>query len=435
MASSASSHHTQRPLRIGIAGLGTVGAGVIKLITGNQALLQARAGRALEIVAISARDRRRERGVDLSSYRWYDDPVALARDPDVDVVVELVGGADGSALALVQAALAAGKQVVTANKALLAFHGEELGRLAVEKGGSVGFEAAVAGGIPIIKALREGLSANRISRVFGVLNGTCNYILSTMRKTGRDFADVLAEAQALGYAEADPTLDIDGHDAAHKLALLSAVAFGTPLDIGAVHVEGIRHVTSIDIEHAEDLGYRIKLLGTAMTTEHGVEQRVHPTLVPADAAIARVEGVFNAVVIEGDFVGPVMLEGRGAGEGPTASAVVADIVDAARGHIMPAFVPSGAAAARAVPIGEHSGPYYVRLMVRDQPGVIADIAAELRNESVSVEEMIQRRHTGGSVPVVLTTHPSQETALMRALKRIGELGTMREPPRMFRIEP
>jgi homoserine dehydrogenase len=425
------------PLRVGIAGLGTVGTGVVRLLETHRRHLAARTGRSIEIVAVSARDRRRDRGIDLSPYRWFDDPVEIARDPGVDLVVELIGGADGPALALAQTALAAGKTVVTANKALLAYHGPALGALAEEKGGALGFEASVAGGIPIVKALREGLAANRISRLYGILNGTCNYILSSMRESGRDFAEVLKEAQDLGYAEADPTLDIDGHDAAHKLAILASVAFGTAVDIGAVHVEGIRHVSRLDIEHAEELGYRIKLLGTAVETDRGIEQRVHPTLVPAHAPIARVEGVFNAVVVEGDFVGPVMLEGRGAGEGPTASAVVADILDAACGRRLPAFVPTAEPGLTAAPIAEHSGPYYVRLMVRDQPGVIADIAAELSNERVSVEEMIQRRHAPGSagVPVVLTTHPSQETVLLRALRRIGELGTMLEPPRMFRIEP
>jgi homoserine dehydrogenase len=424
-----------KPLRVGIAGLGTVGIGVVKLVERNGALIAARLGRTVDIVAVSARDRGRDRGVDLRGYRWLDDPRALAAQPDIDLVVELVGGAEGPALDLVRESLRAGKAVVTANKALLAHHGDALGEIARAQGATLGFEASVAGGIPIIKALREGLAANRITRVSGILNGTCNYILSTMRESGRDFADVLAEAQTLGYAEADPGLDIDGFDAAHKLAILASVAFGIPVDFAAVYVEGIRGVSHLDVEYAQELGYRIKLLGTALLTERGIEQRVHPALVPVAAPIAQVDGVFNAVVVEGDFVGPLMLQGRGAGAGPTASAVVADIIDAATGRAATGFVPADRSGLATVPIAEHSGASYVRLMVRDQPGVIADIAAELRNEKVSVEAMIQRRHTPGSpVPVVLTTHPAQEAALNRALGRIGALGTMLQPPTMFRIE-
>ncbi len=426
---------TGRPLRVGIAGLGNVGVGVLQVLGRNGGLIAARAGRPIEIVAVSARDRGRDRGVDLSELRWVEDARSLAGDPEIDVVVELIGGADGVAYELVDAALRADQSVVTANKALLAHHGVALGRLADANAVSLGFEAAVAGGIPIIKTLREGLAANRVSRISGILNGTCNYVLSTMRESGRDFADVLAEAQALGYAEADPSLDVDGYDAAHKLAILASVAFGIPVDFASVYVEGIRHVSHLDVEYAQELGYRIKLLGTALLTERGIEQRVHPTLVPVTAPIAQVEGVFNAVVVEGDFVGQVMLQGRGAGAGPTASAVVADLIDIAAGRRLPAFVPSDSSGLTTVPIAEHSGASYVRLMVSDQPGVIADITAELRTEKVSVEAMIQRRPSPGSpVPLVFTTHPSQEAALNRALERIGALGTMLEPPTMFRIE-
>jgi homoserine dehydrogenase len=425
----------EKPLRVGIAGLGNVGVGVLQVLARNHALIAARAGRAIEVAAVSARDRRRDRGVDLTRLRWVDDACALAGDPGIDVVVELIGGAEGVALALVDRALRAGQSVVTANKALLAHHGVTLGKLAEAHSVLLGFEASVAGGIPIIKTLREGLAANRISRISGILNGTCNYVLSTMRESGRDFAAVLAEAQALGYAEADPSLDVDGYDAAHKLAILASVAFGIPVDFGSVYVEGIRHVSKLDVEYAQELGYRIKLLGTALLTEHGIEQRVHPTLVPIAAPIAQVEGVFNAVVVEGDFVGPVMLQGRGAGAGPTASAVVADLIDVAAGRRQRSFVPRDGTGLTSVPIAEHSGASYVRLMVSDQPGVIADITAELRTETVSVEAMIQRRPSPGSaVPLVFTTHPSQEAALKRALDRIGALGTMLEPPTMFRIE-
>jgi homoserine dehydrogenase len=434
--SSTEAASAGRLLRVGLAGLGTVGGGVARLLAQNEIAIARRAGCRIALTAVSARDRRRDRGVALDRLIWHDDPVALAADPVVDVVVELIGGAEGPAAALVEAALGQGKPVVTANKALLARHGSALGRLAQAQGVALAFEASVAGGIPIVKALREGLAANRFTRISGILNGTCNYVLSQMRSSGRSFAAVLAEAQALGYAEADPTLDIDGFDSAHKLALLASIAFDIPVDIDAVYVEGIRHVSPLDLEYAEELGFRIKLLGTALRTRRGIEQRVHPTMVPATQPIALVDGVDNAVVIEGDAVGRIMLQGGGAGAGPTASAVIADLVDIARGRVQPSFVTDAEAGLSAVPIGEHDGPCYVRLMVRDEPGVIADMAAELRIESVSVEAMIQRRHLpGGAVPVVLTTHPSQEAALVRALSRIGQLGSVLEPPRMIRIEP
>jgi len=422
-------------LRVGLAGLGTVGAGVVRLLAANRAEIERRAGRPIEIVAVSARDRSRDRGIDLSGLRWYENATDLAEDAAVEVVAELIGGDQGIAPVLVEAALTRGKPVVTANKALLARHGARLGKLALEKGVAIAFEASVAGGIPIIKALREGLGANRFSRLSGILNGTCNFVLSQMRETGRAFEDVLAEAQALGYAEADPTLDIDGWDAAHKLAVLASVAFGIPVDLDAVYVEGIRHISPLDIEYADDLGYRIKLLGTAVRTERGIEQRVHPTMVPATEPLALVEGVDNAVVIEGDAVNRLVLQGPGAGAGPTASAVIADLIDLAQGRRLPSFADVTEDGLAAVSIAEHAGPCYVRLMVLDQPGVIADVAAELRNERVSMEAMIQRRnHPGSAVPVVLTTHPSQEAALRRALGRIGQLGTVLEPPRMIRIE-
>src|ERR1700760_2799097 len=309
-----------RPLSVAVAGLGTVGAGVLKLLRDNADVVTAHAGRPIAVTAVSARDRTRDRGVSLSGLRWYDDPVALAADPAIDVVVEVIGGSDGPARELVQAALTAGKPVVTANKAMLAVHGAALARQAEERGVPLAFEAAVAGGIPVIKALREGLAANRVLRIAGILNGTCNYILTQMRERGREFAEVLADAQKLGYAEADPSFDIDGVDAAHKLAILAALAFGRPVAFDAVHVEGIRNVSAVDIAFAGELNYRIKLLGIARRSDGGIEARVHPCMVPASAPIARVDGVFNAVVAEGDFVGRVMLEGRGAGAGPTASA-------------------------------------------------------------------------------------------------------------------
>ena len=425
------------PLRIGIAGLGTVGAGVVKLLAEHGRLLSVRGGRPLRIVAVSARSKARKRDIDLSGMRWEKDPMALATAPDIDVVVELIGGSGGVARRLVQKALASGKHVVTANKALLALHGTELAALAEKKQRSLAFEAAVAGGIPIIKALREGLVGNRVKRLYGILNGTCNYILTTMRETGRDFDVVLAEAQAAGYAEADPTFDVDGIDAAHKLAVLTGAAFGARVDFAGVHVEGIRRVTSMDLEFAQELGYRIKLLGLARETRHGIEQRVHPCMVPLDTPIAHIEGVFNAVVVEGDFVGTTMFQGRGAGQGPTASAVVADLVDVARGRHMPAFVVPAEklATKKASPMDRHVGAYYMRLMVQDRPGVIAAVSGALAKERISLESMLQRgRSESGEVPVVLTTHETEEAAMRRALARIAKLGAVAEEPCVIRIE-
>jgi homoserine dehydrogenase len=422
------------PLKIAVAGLGTVGAGTVQLLQRQAERLAARAGRRLVVTAVSARDRRRDRGADLSAARWYEDATAMAADPEIDVVVELIGGADGVARGVVETALARKKHVVTANKALMAEHGTALAEMAEAQGVALAFEAAVAGGIPIIKTLREGLAGNRLNRVYGILNGTTNYILTTMRESGREFAEVLAEAQKLGYAEADPSFDIDGIDAAHKLAILAAVAFGGPVDFKGVHVEGIRHVSALDIEFAEELGFRIKLLGLARPTAQGIEQRVHACLVPRNAPIAHVEGVFNAVVVEGDFVGRVMLEGRGAGAEPTASAVVADLIDIAHGRASIGLTPSNAKP-KPAPMARHTGSYYVRLMVVDRPGVIADIAGALRDEKVSMEQMIQRgRKPGEAVPVVLTTHDTVEDSMRRALDRIARLKTVREKPRMIRVE-
>jgi len=427
----------KQSLKVAVSGLGTVGAGVVKLLAAQKDLLAARCGRSVDVVAVSARSKGKDRGVDLAGYQWFDDPVVMAREADADVFVELIGGSEGAAKDAVTAALEAGRHVVTANKALIAHHGAALAALAEAKGLTLAFEASVAGGIPVIKGLREGLAANRVSEVHGILNGTCNYILTEMRETGREFADVLAEAQALGYAEADPSFDIDGVDAAHKLAVLAAVAFGAEVNFKAVHVEGIRHVSATDFAYADQLGYRIKLLGIARLTENGVEQRVHPCLVPKTAPIAAVDGVFNAVVAEGDFVQRVLFVGRGAGEGPTASAVVADLIDIARGVSIPTFgvpveklskLPPAAMAAR-------RGAYYVRLMVVDRPGVIAEIAADMRDNNVSMEQFIQRgRAPGEAVPVVLTTHETDEASMQNALACIAARDAVTEPPRMIRIE-
>ena len=350
----------------------------------------------------------------------------------------MIGGSDGPARAACEAALAAGRHVVTANKALIARHGTSLAKQAETRGVTLAYEAAVAGGIPIIKTMREGLAANRFSRIYGILNGTCNYILSTMRTSQRDFGSVLAEAQALGYAEADPSFDIDGIDTAHKLAILASLAFGTPVNFDAIHIEGIRHISLMDIHLAEELGYRIKLLGIAAMTDSGLQQRVHPCMVPLDAPIAHVEGAFNAVVCHGDFVNTIMQVGPGAGAGPTASAVVADIVDIARGRRTPTFtIPATALADIPIsPMDRHHGACYVRLMVVDKPGVFADVAAALRDNNISMEAVLQRgRSPGETVPVVLTTHEADEGAMRRTLQAISALNAVTEQPRMIRIEP
>ncbi|GAN79985.1 homoserine dehydrogenase [Acidocella aminolytica 101 = DSM 11237] len=427
-----------KPLKVGIAGLGTVGAGVMKLLAAQADLIAARAGRPVVVTAVSARDRNRDRGVKLDGLNWYDDAVGLAHDPAVDVVVELIGGAEGKAKALAEAAIAAGKTLVTANKALLAVHGVALAKAAEANNVTIAYEAAVAGGIPVIKALREGMAANQVSRVAGILNGTCNYILTVMREEGRDFADVLADAQRLGYAEADPSFDLDGVDAAHKLAILAGLAFGARIDFSSVHIEGIRRISGIDIAFAQELGYRIKLLGIAEKTEAGISLRVHPAMVPMEQPIATIDGVFNAVLMDGDFAGPVLLRGRGAGEGPTASAVVADLIDFARGIHVPVWgmAESALEEARLVPMSELNSAYFLRLSVVDQPGVLADVTAILRDHGISLESMLQRgRAPGEAVPIVLVTHETTEAAVSAALARVGTLPAVLEPPALIRIEP
>jgi homoserine dehydrogenase len=425
------------PLRVGIAGLGTVGAGTFKILSQNREILAARCGRDMVVTAVSARDKSKHRGIELAGIAWCDDAAALAGRDDVDVIAELIGGADGAAKSLVEAAIQNGKHVVTANKALLAHHGTALALGAEAKGVTLAFEAAVAGGIPIVKAMREGLAANNITRVYGILNGTCNYILSEMRESGRDFEDVLAEAQALGYAEADPAFDIDGVDAAHKLALLTSLAFGCEVGFDDVHVEGIRAISPLDIRFAEELGYRIKLLGLASRTGKGIEQRVHPCMVPLKAPIAHIEDVFNAVVADGDNVGTTLYEGRGAGAGPTASAVVADLTDIARGRGTPTFgIPAKQLTPlRAAPMSSHVGCYYVRLMVVDKPGVFAEIAGALHDHQVSMEAILQRgRDPGVAVPVVLTTHETKEAAMLATLAAIEKSDAVVETPMLIRIE-
>ena len=419
------------PLRVALAGLGTVGGGVVRLLDANRALVERRAGRGIEVVAVSARDRAKDRGFALDRFRWVDDPSELARDDDVDVVVELVGGSDGPALALARATLAAGRSLVTANKAMLAHHGLELAQAAEDAGAALKFEAAVAGGVPVVKGLREGAAANVIARVYGVLNGTCNFILSQMEAEGRDFADVLAEAQALGFAEADPSFDIDGIDAAHKLSILASLAFGHRPAFADVAAHGIRDVRAADIAEAAALGYRVRLLGIAEADTHGLFQRVHPHLVPLAHPLAHTLGALNAVVAEGTPVGRLLFQGAGAGEGPTASAVVADLIDIARGEFGPAFAMPAAALTQPprADSGERRSRAYLRFTVADEVGVLAEIAAAMRDAGVSIGSLIQRgASVGGEVLVAIVTHEGPERSVAQALERLRGSARVIGPP-------
>jgi homoserine dehydrogenase len=436
------------PLKLGVAGLGTVGTGLLSLIAEHADRLKASLGREIRVVGVSARDREKRRGVDLMGAKWFDDASRLASAPEIDIFVELIGGEDGVAQRVVHSALAAGKHVVTANKALLAKHGAELARLAEKNHVALNFEAAVAGGIPVIKIIREALAGNAIRRVYGILNGTCNYILTQMQQESRSFEDVLKEAQAKGYAEADPTFDIGGFDTAHKLALLTSLAFGTRVAFDQIHIEGIQTISQADIEAADDLGYRIKLLGVAMQTESGIEQRVHPAMVPKQSAIAEVSNVTNCVAIDGDFVNTLMLVGPGAGGKATASAVMSDIVDLARGLVLPPFmVPAGALKPyKRARLGQHQGAYYVRLSVYDRPGAMAAIAKRMGDREVSLESIVQRRPRkalpgidarpapGTPTSLILITHETTEEAIRKALDAIESDGKISQRPQMIRIE-
>lgn len=428
------------PLKIALAGLGTVGIGVIRLVEANAQLIARRAGRPIQITVVSARDRNKARGVDLAPYAWEDDMVILGERADVDVVVEMVGGSDGPALALARTTIEAGKALVTANKAMIAHHGLELAGKAEEKRVALKFEAAVAGGIPVIKGLREGAAANAIERVYGILNGTCNFILSTMEDTGRDFADVLAEAQAKGFAEADPAFDVEGTDAAHKLSILAAIAFGTRLDFRSVETAGITRLRAADIAQAAALGYVIRLIGMAEPEEEGraaaLFQRVQPYLVPVDHPLAHVDGATNAVVAEGNFSGRLLFQGAGAGDGPTASAVVADLIDIARGEVGNAFsMPvSELESLGPAETGHRLGRAYVRFMVADRPGVLAEITAALRDAGVSIESLIQKgRSDEGEVLVAMVTHEGPESAVARALELLEGSDSLTEPPLVLQI--
>lgn len=422
------------PLRLGIAGLGTVGVGVVRIIRKQADLLEARTGRKITISAVSARSKDKDRGVPLADYAWEDDPVALAKRDDVDVFVELMGGDEGPAKDATEAAIKAGKDVVTANKAMLAHHGQELAEAAENAGLVIRYEAAVAGGIPVMKALTEGLAGNEITRVMGVMNGTCNYILTQMQATRQGYNALFDEADKLGYLEADPNLDVGGIDAGHKLALLSSVAFGTQVDFDAVELEGIQAITLEDIDAAADMGYRIKLLGVAQMTGRGLEQRMSPCLVPDTSPLGQLEGGTNMVVIEGDSVGQIVLRGAGAGEGPTASAVMSDIIDIARGLRLPTFgqpattLRKARAAKAAVP-----APYYLRMQLVDKPGALAKVAAVLGDAGVSIDRMRQYGHQDTSAPVLIVTHKVTRTALDEALAAMDK-SVVHGDPVAIRIE-
>ncbi len=424
------------PLRLGIAGLGTVGIGVIKIVQEHEKMLQARTGRKIMVTAMSARSRHKDRGVDLSGIAWEDDPVALARRDDVDVYIELMGGENGPAKASVEAALSAGKHVVTANKALLAHHGQALAERAEANGVNLRFEAAVAGGIPVIKVLTEALAANEITGVMGVMNGTCNYILTRMEKSHLSYEEIFDEAHALGYLEADPQLDVGGIDAGHKLALLSAIAFGSQVDFQGVEIQGIDHIELADIEAAQDMGYRIKLLGVAKMTEAGLVQTMHPSLVPMNSPLAQLDGGTNMVVIEGDAVGQLVLRGAGAGEGPTASAVMGDVMDIARGILIPVFGQPAKTLRNATAVQtERETAFYIRLSLRDQPGVLSRVSAELAHAGISIDRMRQQSHDEtDAAPVLIVTHPTKPATVALALKAIAKTGLTMSTPVAMRIE-
>jgi homoserine dehydrogenase len=435
------------PLKVGLAGLGTVGTSVVHLLERGRDKLVARCGRAIEVVAVSARSRGKKRDIDLKKYRWFTDPAALARDPSIDVFVELMGGAGDPAKRAVEAALASGKAVVTANKALLARNGQKLAALAERKKVALNFEASVGGGIPIIKTLREGLGGDAFTRIYGILNGTCNYILSRMEQDRLAFDECLRDAQRLGYAEADPSFDVEGHDTAQKLSILASLAFGIKLDPNAIYVEGISSITLADLDAADELGYRVKLLGVAVKTEGGIEQRVHPTMVPKESAIAQVMGVTNAVTVDAVGLAPITLVGPGAGGMATASAVVSDLADIACGVCAAPFGRPAARmmAIRKAPMQHHEGGYYIRLLARDRPGTAATIARRLAQQKISLESIVQRHgaaaqgaspsgRSGEPVPVIMITYATSEDAVRRALAAVRRDRVISGRPQVIRIE-
>lgn len=434
---------TANALHVGIAGLGTVGASVARVLHDKAAELTRQCGQPIVLAGVSARGKGKDRGVDLSGAAWFDDPVELARSGDIEVFVELIGGDEGPARESVTAALRAGKHVVTANKALLAKHGVELAEIAEERGVLLNYEAAVAGGIPVIKTMREAMAGNAVSRVFGILNGTCNYILTRMEAEGISFEECLKDAQRLGYAEADPTFDIEGQDTAHKLSILTSLAFGSRIAADEVYLEGISNITQADIRAAADLGYRIKLLGVAVKTESGIEQRVHPTMVPTASVIAQVHGVTNAVAVETDILGELLLSGPGAGGNATASAVVGDIADIAKSR--PGFQHGpvfGRPAKQLAPyrkaeMRSHAGGYFIRLTVHDRTGVFAALARRMADNDISLESIVQHAHGKAEdkqKTVILVTHETTEAAVRRAVDGVTEDGLLVDKPQVIRIE-
>lgn len=425
-------------LNVAIAGLGTVGGGVVKILTETASLIEKRCGRKVVIKAASSRSKSKFDSLGLSGQvKWYDNPLDLAADSEIDVVVELVGGADGTALELCERSLNAGKHFVTANKALLSRHGVRLAGIAESKNAALSFEAAVAGGIPVIKALKEGLAGNKCSSIAGIMNGTCNYILTEMKETGRSFGDVLKEAQDLGYAEAEPSFDVDGIDTAHKLSILTSLVFGVPIDFASISLEGIREITLLDISYANELGYKIKLLGVAESVGDDISQHVYPCLVKFEHPLAKVDGVNNAVFISGDRVGKLVLEGPGAGQNPTASAVVADIIDIARGNFSYPFgVPVASLEKKKVKsIENHKGEYYLRITAHDEAGILAGISDILRNENISVESIVQKPvKKGQNANIIVITHACSEDTINKSVEKIAQVKGVVDRPKVLRIE-
>ena len=424
-----------KPLRLGIAGLGTVGVGVIKIIQNKLSLLEARTGKQILISAVTAKSKTKDRGIDLSSYQWERDPVSLANREDIDVFIELIGGHEGAAKEAVEIAISKGKNVVTANKALLAHHGHELALKAEENGSILRFEAAVAGGIPVIKSLTEGLAGNSINRIMGVMNGTCNYILTRMESSGLSYEEVFSEANELGYLEADPNLDIGGIDAAHKLSILSSIAFGTEINFNGVELDGIDKITINDIHQAADMGFRIKLLGVSQMTSSGLEQRMSPCLVPTGSPLGQLEGGTNMIVMEGDQVGQIVLRGAGAGEGPTASAVVSDIADIARGISLATFgQPAKTLKKASSSKSKTPAPYYLRMLLHDEPGALAKITKILSQFNVSIDRMRQYGHEDENAPVLIVTHEIKHEDLMTAIQELPNTQVLKAQPLAIRIE-
>ena len=424
-----------KPLRLGIAGLGTVGVGVIKIIQNKLSLLEARTGKQILISAVTAKSKTKDRGIDLSPYQWERDPASLANREDIDVFIELIGGHEGAAKEAVEIAISKGKNVVTANKALLAHHGHELALKAEENGSILRFEAAVAGGIPVIKSLTEGLAGNSIDRIMGVMNGTCNYILTRMESSGLSYAEVFSEANELGYLEADPNLDIGGIDAAHKLSILSSIAFGTEINFNGVELDGIDKITINDIHQAADMGFRIKLLGVSQMTSSGLEQRMSPCLVPTRSPLGQLEGGTNMIVMEGDQVGQIVLRGAGAGEGPTASAVVSDITDIARGISLATFgQPAKTLKKASSSKSKTPAPYYLRMLLHDEPGALAKITKILSQFNVSIDRMRQYGHEDENAPVLIVTHEIKHEDLMTAIQELPNTQVLKAQPLAIRIE-